>query len=134
MGDTVAAAVAAAAAEGAEREMDVAAVAAVEVAAAAAAGMEERADVRVRGAPGGGGVGARSAARVQVRYDAHLPTLSLWDRGKVRTILAGTVLPTVHGHIVCKNWHLCRLCWEECEHKTRTFLPNQMWRQPSPGC
>ena len=68
-----------------------------------------------RGAGWGGGAvsgcgGSGSTARVQVRYDAHMLALSLWDRENFQTILAGTVLPTVQGHIICKNWHLCGLC------------------------
>ena len=35
----------------------------------------------------------------------------------LRTILAGTVLTTVLGHVICKNFHLCLLCWEDCERK-----------------
>ena len=27
------------------------------------------------------------------------------------------VLPTVQGHVICKNCHLCELCWEDCERK-----------------
>ena len=50
-------------------------------------------------------------------YEAHLTALSLWDGENSQTILAGTVLPTVQGHILCKNWHLCVLFWEDCEHK-----------------
>ena len=49
---------------------------------------------------GGGG------ARGQVWYDAHLPTLSLWDGNKSWTLLTGTVLLTLHGHVIFKNWHL----------------------------
>ena len=53
---------------------------------------------------------AAGAAGVRVRYDAHLPALSLWERENSRTLLEGKVLTTVHGHILCKNWHLCRVC------------------------
>ena len=70
----------------------------------------------------GGGVGSDSenkktlpkvaatggSARVKVRYDAHLSSLSLWGGENSRSILAGAVLPTLHGHVFCKNWHLCR--------------------------
>ena len=55
--------------------------------------------------------------RVRVCYNSHLPTLSLRDRENLRTILAGTVLPSVQVRVLCKNWHLCGLCWEDCEHK-----------------
>ena len=54
---------------------------------------------------------------VQARYDAHLPALYLWDAENLRTILARTVLPTVQGHVLCKNWHLCGLYWEDCKRK-----------------
>ena len=75
---------------------------------------------RGRGA-GWGGVsdrcgGSVSTMRAQERYGVHLPALYLRERGKSRNILAGTFLPTVQGHVLCKNWHLCRLCWEDCEH------------------
>ena len=50
-------------------------------------------------------------AKVQVQYDAHLPDLSLWYGEKLRTLLAGTVLPTLHGQILYKNWHFCGSCW-----------------------
>ena len=35
----------------------------------------------------------------------------------MRSILAGVVLPALHGHVLYKNWHLCRVCWEDCERK-----------------
>ena len=57
------------------------------------------------------------STRVRVRYDAHLPSLSLWDGEKTRSILSGAVLPTLNGHVLCKNWHMCGVCWEECERK-----------------
>ena len=22
-----------------------------------------------------------------------------------------------HGHVICKNWPLCGMCWEDCKHK-----------------
>ena len=50
------------------------------------------------------------AAKVQVRYDAHHPALSLWDEYKSRTLLEGAVLPTIYGHIICKNCPICGLC------------------------
>ena len=49
----------------------------------------------VQGGASGGGGRAGSTARVQAHYDAHLTALSLWDGEEFRTILAGTVLPTV---------------------------------------
>ena len=42
-------------------------------------------------------------ARVQVRYDAHLPVLYLRDGENLRTLLAGTVLPTLNGQVFCEN-------------------------------
>ena len=56
-------------------------------------------------------------ARVRVRYNAHLPSLSLRGGENSRYILAGAVLPTLHGHVLCKNWHLCGVCWEDCKRK-----------------
>ena len=41
--------------------------------------------------------------RMQGRYEAYLPALSHQDRENLRTILAGMVLPTLHGHSFCKN-------------------------------
>ena len=52
-----------------------------------------------------------------MRYEAHLPALSLRDGEGLCTILEGTVLPMVQGHIICNNWHLCRMCWEDSERK-----------------
>ena len=40
------------------------------------------------------------SARVMVRYDVHLPSLSLRDREQTRLILTGAVLPTLRGHIL----------------------------------
>ena len=54
---------------------------------------------------------------MQVRYKVHLPALSFQDGEKSRTILAGMVLTTVLGHVICKNFHLCIICWEDCERK-----------------
>ena len=56
-------------------------------------------------------------ARVRAQYDAHLPSLYLWYRENLWTLLTGTVLPTLHSHIICKNWHLYGVCWEDCECK-----------------
>ena len=70
-----------------------------------------------RGSGGGGGSGGDIGAtsekrkylttegdtRVQVRYDAHLPALSLWDRENSPSILAGMVLPTLQGVVLCKK-------------------------------
>ena len=57
------------------------------------------------------------SAKVKVRYDANLPSLSLQDGENSRSILSRAVLPTLHGHVICKNWHLCGVCWEECKCK-----------------
>ena len=54
------------------------------------------------------------STRVRVRYDAHLPSLSLRDGDQTWSILTGAVLPTLHGHVLCKNWHMCGVCWEDC--------------------
>ena len=27
------------------------------------------------------------------------------------------ILPTLHGYVIFKNWHLCRIFWEDYEHK-----------------
>ena len=64
---------------------------------------------------GGGTEGDGGAARVRVRYEVHLPALSLRYRKIPRTFLEGTVLLKVHGHVNCKKWHLCRLLWEDIE-------------------
>ena len=60
---------------------------------------------------------------MRVRYDAHLPDLSLQHGKNLRLILAGTVLPNLHGAVLCKNWNLCGACWEDCERK-RSHVPN----------
>ena len=54
---------------------------------------------------------------MKARYDAHLPSLSLWDGENSWSILAGAVLPTLQGQIICKNWYLCGVFWEDCERK-----------------
>ena len=62
-----------------------------------------------RGGADGGVGGAVSNTRVRVRYDMHLPALYFRFGENSRTILAGTVLPTVQGHVLCTNRYLCRL-------------------------
>ena len=42
-----------------------------------------------------------------MRYEAHLPDLSLRDGENLSSILVGTVLLTLHSSVLCKNWHLC---------------------------
>ena len=55
--------------------------------------------------------------RVQVHYDAHLPDMFLQDRENSHILLTVTVLLNLQGHFFRKNWHLCRLCWEDCKCK-----------------
>ena len=64
----------------------------------------------------------RGDVRVQVRYNSHLPALSLQYRGSTCLILVGTVLPTLHSAVLCKNCHLCGSCWEDCQRK-RSHVP-----------
>ena len=54
---------------------------------------------------------------MRVRYNAHLPSLFLRDGEQTRSILTGAVLLTLRGHVLCKNWHMCGVCWEDCERK-----------------
>ena len=63
--------------------------------------------------------------QVRVRYDAHLPSLSLWDVEQTRSILMGAVLPTLRGHVLYKNWHMFEVCWEdwECKKLARPYPP-----------
>ena len=56
-----------------------------------------------------------------MRYDAHLSALSFRYKENSRNPMTGVVLPTLHGRVLCKNWHLCGLCWEECERKQLHF-------------
>ena len=42
-------------------------------------------------------------AMVRVRYDAHLPAMSLQDREKSRNLLEAMFLSTLHGHKFCKK-------------------------------
>ena len=60
--------------------------------------------------------------RVQVSYDSHLLYLSLPDGENSQTLLAGTALPTPQSHVLFKNWHLCRVCWEDYESKN-SYVP-----------
>ena len=52
-----------------------------------------------------------------VHYDVHLPYLSLRYGEQTRSILTGVVFPTLRGHVLCKNWHLCDVFWEDYERK-----------------
>ena len=63
-------------------------------------------------------------ARVWVRYNAHLPALSLQDGDNLQTLLTKMFLPNLHVHILCKNCSLCMVCWGEFKRKTRTSLPH----------
>ena len=63
---------------------------------------------KFRGGKGGGAEksakkdgASRGSVRVRVRYRPHLPTLSLWGRENLRTLVAETVLPTMHFHVLC---------------------------------
>ena len=60
---------------------------------------------------------------VGVRYDAHLPALSLRDGENSHSILVGMVPLDLHGAVLCKKWHLCGVCWEYCKRNARTSLP-----------
>ena len=62
------------------------------------------------------------STRVRVRYDTHLPSLSLRDGEQTRLILTGAVLSTLCVHVICKNWHMCWVCWEDCKH-TNSHVP-----------
>ena len=63
------------------------------------------------GSSGGGGSGvlvsktsmddnSGGPARVRVRYDAHLRSLSLWDRENLRNLLSRMLLSTLYSHIL----------------------------------
>ena len=50
-------------------------------------------------------------------YEAHPPELSFQYGENLQTLLTGKVLPILHGHVLCKIWHLCGVCWEDRKHK-----------------
>ena len=50
-------------------------------------------------------------------YSAHLPAMYFQERENLRTLLEGTILSKLHGHVLSKNWYLCSLCWDDCEQK-----------------
>ena len=104
------------------------------------AGRRSEDDGATRGGGGGGGGGGGSGgngsgggssdrklapkvgatggpSQVWACYEGHLPSLSLWYGNNLWSILAVAVLPNLHIHIICKNWHLCGVCWEERERK-----------------
>ena len=58
--------------------------------------------------------------------------MSLHYGYKLLSILAGAVLPTLHSHVICKNWYLCGVCWEDWERKNLHAPPPQRWKPPSP--
>ena len=74
----------------------------------------------IRGGDGGDGDGGSSgnikpkpklgttggAARLRARYKARLTYLSFQYEENLWSILAVVVLPTLHGHVLCKNCHL----------------------------
>ena len=43
---------------------------------------------------------SRGGARMRVSYDTHLPILYLWDGEDSQTLLAGMVIPTLHGRVI----------------------------------
>ena len=60
--------------------------------------------------------------RVRERYEAHLPSLSLRDGEDLNSILSRAVLPILHSHVLCKNWYLCGVCWENRKRK-KSHIP-----------
>ena len=52
-----------------------------------------------------------------MRYNVHLPVLYLQYGRNLCTLMLGSVLPIVQGHVLCNNWLLCGMCWEDCERK-----------------
>ena len=59
---------------------------------------------------------------MRVRCDAQLPALSLLYGENSCSILTGRVIQTLHGAIICKNWHLCGGLWEDCNRNNLHFL------------
>ena len=57
-----------------------------------------------------------------MRYDSHLPALSLRDMESTHSILVETVLPDLQGTVICKNWHLWGSFWKGYTHK-RMHIP-----------
>ena len=66
-------------------------------------------------APGG-------SARVRVHYNAHLPVPSLQDREKSRTLLAGMVLPILHGNFFARTGTCSGFVGRNTSVKNRTSL------------
>ena len=60
---------------------------------------------------------------MRVQYNAQLPFLNLWEGENSWTILSGTVLSTLHGHVICKKWHMCGMCWEDYKPKNLHVPP-----------
>ena len=42
-------------------------------------------------------------AGVRASYDTRLPSLYLRDEENLQSVMEGSVLPILHGHIICKN-------------------------------
>ena len=103
---------AAAAATGySERERDAAA------AAAAAAEMEERAEARFREAPAEEMEDPELLQGCKCAMMRNCPPCP-FSTGKTCVLSwQGQSSPTVQGYVICKNCHLCGLCWEDCESK-----------------
>ena len=55
--------------------------------------------------------------RVWVCYNAYLPTLSFWYGEHSHSILARMVLLTPYYAVLCKNWILCGVYWEDYKCK-----------------
>ena len=102
---------------------------------AAAAEAEVESDAKVAAMGGSAGCSGASVVtggpgcgmRVKVKCSAHLPILFLQGGGNSCTFLAGTFLPVVQGHVICKKWHICRMFWGNCKHKTSMYPPPQTW-------
>ena len=86
---------------------------------------------------GGAGVrngGAGGDVRVQMRYESHLPALSLRDVENCAVSWRGR--PPSRSRV---TFFAISVTYAECDGrtesvKTRTFPPPHTWRKPSPGC
>ena len=88
----------------------------VEEAAEAAGAAKERVGGKGRRGFDTGSGSVEGVARVWLCYKDYPPTLYLQGEVNEHNFLAGEVIPIVQGPVLCKNWHLYGLCWEECEH------------------
>ena len=52
-----------------------------------------------------------------MQYGTHIPPLLSQDEENSWAIMTGTFLVTLHGHVLCDNYHLCGVCWEDCKRK-----------------